>query len=139
MNATTFAAQRLRELRATAELPQRTIAEAMRAHGHGWSRATVSELERGTRRLHIDELDALAEVLGVLREHLLPEPTVRLEVVMDLTDTDVELDSIDASPAEYASALSYMDVASRHRERRQLEIRNEQVDLLKNEAIWSTK
>jgi len=46
-------------------LSQEKVAERMRLLGREWSRATVSEVEREGRHLNIDELGALALVLGV--------------------------------------------------------------------------
>ena len=54
MNASEYAARRLRELRAEAGFSQEIVATAMQTHGFGWSRVTVSELERDSRRLALD-------------------------------------------------------------------------------------
>jgi transcriptional regulator with XRE-family HTH domain len=58
-------AANIRSLRALRGLNQETLAEKMQHLKHGWSRATVSEVERGDRNVTVDELASLAVVLNV--------------------------------------------------------------------------
>jgi transcriptional regulator with XRE-family HTH domain len=54
----------VRTFRRIRDLNQDDLAERMNALGHGWVRATVSEVERGGRNVTVEELLALALVLG---------------------------------------------------------------------------
>jgi hypothetical protein len=67
VNASDFAVCRLRELRDEAGWSQQIVAASMRSHGHNWRQGTVSEVETGVRRLHLDEIAALGHVLEVGR------------------------------------------------------------------------
>jgi transcriptional regulator with XRE-family HTH domain len=57
-------AENVRASRQEAQWSQDGLAERMADLGHGWVRATVSEVERGGRNVTVDELGALAIVLG---------------------------------------------------------------------------
>ena len=68
-------AANVRGLRAVACMNQQEIADRMKGMGHTtWSRATVSEIERGGRRVTVDEMVDLAVVFGVAPCDLLDEP-----------------------------------------------------------------
>lgn len=58
---------------------QREVAERMTALGHPWTQATTSELERGDRGVNVDELAALALVLGATFEELLDPGGAKLD------------------------------------------------------------
>jgi transcriptional regulator with XRE-family HTH domain len=58
-------AANVRHFRRVDGLTQQDLADQMRQRGQGWFRATTSEVERERRRVTVDELAALAEVLGV--------------------------------------------------------------------------
>jgi transcriptional regulator with XRE-family HTH domain len=64
-------AANVRSLRSLRNLSQEDLAAAMRHLRHGWSRATVSEVERGDRNITVDELAGLAIVLNVAPGELL--------------------------------------------------------------------
>jgi transcriptional regulator with XRE-family HTH domain len=55
----------VRAYRAMRGLTQEDLANRLAALGHGWVRATVSEVERNGRTIAIDELAGLAAALGV--------------------------------------------------------------------------
>lgn len=68
--------------RALRGIGQEELADRMRHLRNGWSRATVSEVERGDRNVTVDELGSLTVALGAqLSELLDPE---RLGVNLDL-------------------------------------------------------
>jgi len=56
-------AKNARDLRNIHELSQDQVAERMGALGHAWSRQTTSDVERGVRKVTVDELLAFALVL----------------------------------------------------------------------------
>jgi transcriptional regulator with XRE-family HTH domain len=58
-------------LRALRGLRQDELAKRMRDLRHGWSRATVSEIERGDRNVTVDELCSLAVALNAPLSDLL--------------------------------------------------------------------
>jgi transcriptional regulator with XRE-family HTH domain len=69
-------------LRALRGIRQEELAERMRLLRHGWSRATVSEVERGDRNVTVDELGSLAIALNApLTELLDPD---RQNVALDV-------------------------------------------------------
>jgi transcriptional regulator with XRE-family HTH domain len=55
----------IRAQRGLQHLKQSDLAERMSRFGHAWSRPTVSEVERGSRPVLVDELFGLAFALGV--------------------------------------------------------------------------
>lgn len=56
----------LRVVRAMRDIGQEAVAAKMRAAGFaGWVRQTVSQVERGRRRLTVDEVGTLSSQLGV--------------------------------------------------------------------------
>ena len=60
---------------------QRDSATAMNRLGHKWTDVTVSFVERGKRKVDVDELASLALVLGyVVGDLLVPPETERLDV-----------------------------------------------------------
>jgi transcriptional regulator with XRE-family HTH domain len=61
----------VRAYRAMRGLTQEDLAERLAALGHGWVRATVSEVERNGRTIAVDELAGLAAALGVSIARLL--------------------------------------------------------------------
>lgn len=64
--ATATVARNMRALRRARDLTGEQLAARMRARGFGWTRVLVSKLETGLRgHVHVDELLALADVLGV--------------------------------------------------------------------------
>jgi transcriptional regulator with XRE-family HTH domain len=72
-------AENVRALRARSRLKQGDVAERMRRFGFGkWSRATVSEVERGNRGVLADELVALAVVFEASIDECLA-PRARLD------------------------------------------------------------
>jgi transcriptional regulator with XRE-family HTH domain len=75
-------AANVRSLRALHGLSQDDLAEKMQHLRHGWSRATVSEIEREDRSVTVDELASLGVALNVGPGELLDSE--RLGVAMDL-------------------------------------------------------
>lgn len=65
---------RLRAIREEARTSQRELAEAMVGCGFpGWTKVTVSEVERGDRRLTFAEFYCLLHIWGLSLAELLPE------------------------------------------------------------------
>lgn len=56
-------------------MKQSELAELMTMLGQGWAQATVSAVERGERKVHVDELGALAAALGTTIPGLLASPS----------------------------------------------------------------
>ncbi len=67
-------ASRLSTARASLGISQERVAQLMRELEHEWSRATVSEVERGNRSVTVDELWGLALVYGVGPQELISPP-----------------------------------------------------------------
>ena len=57
-------ARRVRELRETRGISQRSLAERMERLGHNWAISSVSRVEAGKRDVSIDELFSLALAFG---------------------------------------------------------------------------
>lgn len=94
-------AANLRGFRRVRDMSQDELAERMTILGHGWMRATVSEVERGGRKVSIDELLSLALVLSATIGDLL-DP---LGVERRFTDATKRLDmEVEALPPRMASA-----------------------------------
>jgi transcriptional regulator with XRE-family HTH domain len=75
-------AANIASFRAGRGIGQDELADRMRRLRHGWSRATLSEVERGDRNVTVDELGSLTVALGAsLSELLDPE---RVGVNLDL-------------------------------------------------------
>lgn len=75
-NARRTAIRRMTELRKAQGFTTERLAAAMTEHGVPWKRDVVTALERGRReRLDVDELLALAAVLGVPPAALLVDPS----------------------------------------------------------------
>lgn len=91
-------ASNIRAYRRRRDLTQDQLAERMEALGHGWARATVSEVERNGRSVSVDELAALAMVLEVLLGELVDPagPDRDERVALDLGG---EIDLLDVSIA----------------------------------------
>jgi transcriptional regulator with XRE-family HTH domain len=64
-------ADNIRDHRSLRRVSQQQLADEMSRLGHGWWRATVSEVERAGRAVTVDELVALALALGVTVADLL--------------------------------------------------------------------
>jgi len=75
----TLVAAKVVSLRTLRGLTQDRVADLMGQLGHEWSRATVSEYERGNRTLTVDEFLGLALVFGVT-------PLELLSPIMGVTD-----------------------------------------------------
>lgn len=61
----------LRSLRTTEGLSQEDVAAVVRQIGLGWTRTTVNQVERGIRRLNLDEVVILCEALEIRLDDLL--------------------------------------------------------------------
>lgn len=61
------------EARKRRGLTLRDLAEKMQAAGRPMTHNTISEIERGARRVDVDDLVTLAKTLGVSTSHLLGE------------------------------------------------------------------
>jgi transcriptional regulator with XRE-family HTH domain len=62
--ATANVAQHMRRWRQRQERPQRFLAQRVNEHGLAWTQSIVSQVELGHRHVTVDELVALAAVLG---------------------------------------------------------------------------
>ena len=62
----------LREIRGRRSRSQEHVAALMSELGFGWERSTVSLIERGERRITVDELAGLVVLLEVRFDDLLP-------------------------------------------------------------------
>lgn len=65
-------------------LTLRDLAEKMQAGGRPMAHNTISEIERGARRVDVDDLVTLAKALGVSTSHLLGEVEPGLVPVKDV-------------------------------------------------------
>lgn len=67
-------AENLYQFRVRGRMSQERVADHMRKRGHKtWSRSTVSEIERNRRRVYVEEMFGLAQVLSVPYHILLQE------------------------------------------------------------------
>jgi len=76
MNIRHALAANIRSLRARKDISQQEVADAMRALGFTeWRRQTLGSAEHGSRRVSIEELFGLADVLGTTISQLVdPSP-----------------------------------------------------------------
>jgi transcriptional regulator with XRE-family HTH domain len=65
-------------------LTLRDLAEKVQAAGRPMAHNTISEIERGARRVDVDDLVTLAKALGVSTSHLLGEVEPGLVTVEDV-------------------------------------------------------
>ncbi len=78
MTAGEAVAEHVRDFRVLRRLSQVDLAERMKEAGlKTWSRQTVGEVERGNRKVTVDELTALGPALGVPCTRLLDPAPVR--------------------------------------------------------------
>lgn len=80
------------------------LAERMRVLGHNWQAHTISDLERGRRTIHVEELGALAIALHATIPMLL-DPTLTLAGATSI-DVGGELEEL-VIPAERAQRWLY--------------------------------
>lgn len=81
MLASAALARNIRAGRGLRGMKQEDLAQAMTRLGHPWTDSTVSAVEGGRRQVAVDELPALAAVLGyVLPDLLVPADPERLDV-----------------------------------------------------------
>lgn len=63
----------VRHFRRAHRYSQQDLAELMQQAGHPWLQRTVSDVERGLRRITVDELVGLVVMLGISVRDLLPD------------------------------------------------------------------
>jgi len=77
-------------VRAERNRSQRSLAEDMRiVGGHKWTDVTVSNVERNERTVSVDELGALALILGSSPSELLAPPPPPYEGLAPFTDVSI--------------------------------------------------
>jgi transcriptional regulator with XRE-family HTH domain len=67
-------AENVRAMRRQADWTQNELADAMKALGFAWKRLTCTEVERGTRRLSVEELLAIAAIFRIPAIEVLVPP-----------------------------------------------------------------
>jgi transcriptional regulator with XRE-family HTH domain len=83
-------AQRLREIRDARRLTQAELAEKMTRAGRPMNKLAVLRVERGERKVSLDEALAFAYVLGAVPAHLLSPPDDEHVAVTDQFEMDGE-------------------------------------------------
>ena len=73
---TRHVAASVRQLRSEFGISTTTLAGRLEALGHPISQSGVTRLETGQRQITVDDLTALAAVLGVVPSALLPRPAL---------------------------------------------------------------
>lgn len=68
----------LKAARVGALVTQHHLAAGMRARGFRWTASTVYKAEQASRRLYLDELDALSGIVGVPLDRMLTETPARV-------------------------------------------------------------
>lgn len=67
-----FLSAKIREARQARHMSQEALADAMKGRGFPWYQVTVARTEASRRPLRVDELAAVASVLGIPVADLLP-------------------------------------------------------------------
>jgi transcriptional regulator with XRE-family HTH domain len=95
----------IRERRKERGLTLQQVADALEAAGHALPMNSVWKIERGERRVDLDDLEALAEVLDVDPADLLRTPSVMADTRRALTSAN----AADAAWNSYAHARSVVE------------------------------
>lgn len=99
--------QRVARLRRVRGLTQDQLADHLASHGHDMHQSTVAKLEAGKRPIRVNELVALARILGVSAHELITDG--ELEHAGELAVAERELRAARAQEAATARELRHVE------------------------------